>query len=90
MSDQTITNELARLSLDIEFISGHPPDPQVRFALVELLISLATAVRHADLESPQLFPVKFPMQLTLESEQIHWSFRIVARLINSVKLEEKD
>ena len=88
MSDQTITNEIMRLSLEIDFIRGQPPEPQVRFALFELLTGLASAVRHANLESPQLFPVKFPMQLTLESEQIRWSFRIVARLKNSAELEE--
>jgi hypothetical protein len=88
MSDQTITNEIMRMSLEIDFISGAPPEPQVRFALVEVFTGLAMAVRYANLESPQLFPVKFPMQLTLESEQLRWDFRIVARLENSAKLEE--
>ena len=78
MSDEIIT-ELRRVSLDLVVSSGKPPEDALRMALQSLFMSMATAIKNSS-GAEYWFPMVFPMEMTLESEQLRWNFRIVARL----------
>lgn len=79
MSDETIVTELKRMSIDLEVSRGQPPEEAIRMALEQLLNSLARAVKYSD-EAKYWFPMIFPMEMTLESEQLYWNFRLVVSL----------
>lgn len=81
MSDEKIVYELTRMSIDLEFSKGQPPEEAMRMALEMLLVSLSRAVKYS-VDADYFFPIAFPMDMTLESEQLRWSFRLVARLKN--------
>ena len=57
------------------------PEEAIRMALEHLLTSLALAVKRSG-DAKYWFPMMFPMEMTLESEQLRWNFRLVARLKN--------
>lgn len=78
MSDEVVT-ELMRVSMDLIVSSGKPPEDALRMALQSVFMSMATAIKNSsDIE--HYFPMVFPMEMTLESKQLRWNFRIVARL----------
>ena len=87
---ESIVTELSRMSLDLEVPSGQPTEPVLRMALEHLLISLAQAVKNSD-DEKYWFPIFFPMEMTLESEQLRWNFRLVLKIKNQIGcMEDKE
>jgi len=86
MNNEHVVNELVRMSIDLEFKKGQPPEEAIRIALEQVLIALARNVKTSTSKN-YFFPIVFPMIMTLESEQIRWDFRIICRLKNA--FEEK-
>lgn len=82
MSEETLIKEITRMSVDLVVSKGQPPEEALRMALANLFTSLAMAIKSSD-EPKYWFPMFFPMEMTLESEQLRWDFRLVARFKNS-------
>ena len=81
MKESVLTTEITRMSIDLEFSKGNPPEDALRMALAGLFTSLAMAVKNSD--SPEYwFPMAFPMEMSLKSEQLRWDFRLVAKFTN--------
>lgn len=88
MTNTTTVTEISRMSIDLEFTRGQPPEEAYRMALAGLFRGLALAVENSN-EPKYWFPMFFPLEMTLESEQLHWNFRLVARLKNNFKKKVK-
>ena len=84
MGKDEIVTELVRMSIDLVVSSGKPPEEAYRLALQGMFMSMAMAVKNSD-DIDHLFPMIFPMEMTLESRQLRWNFQLVLRLKNSLK-----
>ncbi len=89
MSDKTIITEIVRMSMDLEIKSGEPPEEAIRMALGQVLHAQAVAVERSTWTSGVDFPMAFPMELSLVSENLRWDFRITGKLTNMLHSSEQ-
>ena len=85
----TLITKITRMSIDLVVRDGKPPEEALRMALANLFTSLALAVKNSD-KPDYWFPMFFPMKMELDSEQLRWDFRLVAKFTNQFDEEKGD